>query len=202
MSRSLLYSRYSILALAAVLLAGYLLTGVVLVRPGERAVVSRFGRMLDHKPGPGLWIGLPWGIDRVDRIEVDRVRRVEVGYVQGNDDGGNFTPPGQLLTGDHNLVNVQVAIDYTVRDAEVDSYAVQKDRVESLVARSADAVLADWVGGQTVDEVLVSGKSLLPRLLVARTQERLEPLTLGIQVRSASVLYLARRTRSSMPSTP
>ena len=50
------------------LLVGYLLTGVTQVRPGERAVVRRFGRVLEQKPEPGLWIGLPWGMDRVDRV--------------------------------------------------------------------------------------------------------------------------------------
>ena len=49
----------------------YLLTGVVEVRRGERAVVRRFGRVLAEQPEPGLWVGLPWGMDRVDRVEVD-----------------------------------------------------------------------------------------------------------------------------------
>ena len=65
-----------LLAAAVVL---YLLTGVVQVRQGERAVVRRFGRVLDEKPTPGLWVGLPWGMDRVERVEVDALRNVQVG---------------------------------------------------------------------------------------------------------------------------
>jgi membrane protease subunit HflK len=127
----------------------------------------------------------------VDRIQVDQVRHMKVGYEQGSDAAGPMTPPGQMLTGDHNLVNLQVAIDYSVLGAEVEHFAVQQDRIEGLVARAADTVLAEWIGSRTVDEVLVSGKVVLPRLLVTRTQERLEPYRLGVQVRSASVLYLA-----------
>src|SRR5215204_7096619 len=93
------------------LLVLYLLTGVVQVRPGERAVVRRFGRVLEEKPEPGLWIGLPWGMDRVDRVEVDRVRQVSVGYSE--DESG--LPSGQVLTGDHNLVNLRVLLYYKVR---------------------------------------------------------------------------------------
>ena len=48
-------------------LAAYLLTGVAEIRPEERAVVRRFGRVV-ALPGPGLWVGLPYGIDRVDRV--------------------------------------------------------------------------------------------------------------------------------------
>src|SRR6266404_2581777 len=93
------------------LLVAYGLTGVVQVRPGERAVVRRFGRVLAEKPEPGLWVGLPWGMDRVDRVEVDKVRQVSVGYTE--DETG--LPSGQFLTGDHNLVNVRVLLEYTVR---------------------------------------------------------------------------------------
>ena len=72
--------RRLLLALLALGLVAYGLTGVVEVQPGERAVVRRFGRVLDDKPGPGLWVGLPWGIDRVDRVRVRTVRQLDVGY--------------------------------------------------------------------------------------------------------------------------
>src|SRR3989442_8297661 len=114
-----------IAGIALLLLAvSYVLTGMTQVLPGERAVVRRFGRVLDEQPGPGLWFGLPWGIDQVDRIAIDRVRRVEVGYNRDEEDTG-LTPPGQLLTGDHNLVNVQVVINYTVREEQGVQYAIQ-----------------------------------------------------------------------------
>ena len=110
---------------AALLALGiYLLTGLTQVRPGERAVVRRFGRVLDEKPSPGLWIGLPWGMERVDRVPVDQVRRVEVGYQPDADEDYLTTPPGQLLTGDHNLVNVQVVLNYAVRADAVEDYVV------------------------------------------------------------------------------
>src|SRR5262249_39543919 len=77
--------RYLLYLLGALFLAS-LLTGVTEIRPGERAVIRRFGRVLDDKPGPGLYIGLPWGLDQVDRVQVDLVRRVEVGYQPNAED--------------------------------------------------------------------------------------------------------------------
>src|SRR5438270_5744254 len=101
--------------LLLLLLVAYLLTGLAQVRPEERAVVRRFGRVV-AKPGPGLWVGLPWGIDRVDRVPVATVRRVVVGYQP--DAAPDAIPAGQLLTGDQNLVNVQMAVDYAVAEGE------------------------------------------------------------------------------------
>src|SRR5438067_1666046 len=97
--------RRVLLSAALIVLIGWLLTGVTQVRPGERLVVRRFGRVLPDKPGPGLYVGLPWGIDQVDRVPVERVRRVTVGFQQSEDsETSTATPAGQLLTGDHNLV--------------------------------------------------------------------------------------------------
>ena len=179
--------------LLPLLLAAYLLTGVTQVRPGEWAVVRRFGRVLDEKPRAGLWVGLPWGMDRVDRVPVDRVQRVTVGYPADADDDGLAMPPGQLLTGDHNLVNVQVLLDYAVRqhdEKDVEDYVVNLDRVEGVLHRVAEAVVAEWVGGRPVDDVLTRGKALLPAVLVEQVQRRIEPYRLGVEVRGASVAHL------------
>src|SRR5438105_15553807 len=96
------------------LLVAYGLPGVVQGRPGERAVVRRFGRVLPNKPEPGLWVGLPWGMDRVDRIAVDKIQSVTIGY-QDEVAEDAVIPAGQLLTGDHTLVNIQVTLFYKMR---------------------------------------------------------------------------------------
>src|SRR5215216_3172926 len=95
----------------ALLTLGYLATGVYQVGPDERAVVRRFGKVV-ARPGPGLGVGLPWGVDRVDRVPVRAVRQVRVGYDPDVPPPPNAPPLGQMLTGDQNLVNVQLVIDY------------------------------------------------------------------------------------------
>ncbi len=105
------------------------------VQPGERAVVRRFGRILDDKPGPGLFLGLPWGLDLVERVPVGRKKRVIVGVAKKEEDEQGETPAGQLLTGDHNLVNVEAEIHYTVREDQVDKFVLQAERADGLLAR-------------------------------------------------------------------
>lgn len=179
--------RYFLLLLGVLLIA-YLLTGVKPIRPGERAVVRRFGRVVDQ-PGPGLWIGLPWGMDRVDRVPADLVQTVTVGYDPQVEEDYEVTPPGQLLTGDHNLINVQAVIEYALDNVE--DYLVQTDlntdRADALVRRAGEAALAEWVAGHTVDEALSSGKAALAVWLPVRTQEHLTPYRLGARVLAANV---------------
>ena len=181
--------RRTLAVLGVILLAGYLLTGVTQVRPGERALVRRFGRVLEYRPEPGLWVGLPWGMDRVDRVPIDQVRRVEIGYRPEADDGTEV-PPGQVLTGDHNLVNVQIVLNYSVRPDGVEDFVVHAERADGLVARAAEAAAAEWVAGRAVDDVLLRGKVELPPWLVAEAQRRLDDYRLGVEVRDASVAHL------------
>src|SRR3954470_15800603 len=179
-----------------VLVAAYLLTGVSSVRPGERAVVRRFGAVA-ATPGPGLWVGLPWGFDRIDRVPVDLVRRVAVGYEPDADPDAPL-PPGQLLTGDQNVVAVRVVIDYAVRADAVAEYVFARDRVDGAVSRAAEAALAEWVAARPVDEVLLTGKAVLPAVLTARLRERLEPLHLGVDVQAAGLAHLAPTEEESV----
>ncbi|HZV05030.1 MAG TPA: SPFH domain-containing protein [Gemmataceae bacterium] len=173
-----------------VLVAVYALTGVVQVRPGERGVVRRFGRLLPHPLEPGLAIQLPWGMDRVDRVAVDRVQSVTVGY-QEDDFSGEAMPAGQLLTGDHNLVNVQAILTYKVRPNEEAEFVLQADRVDALLNRAVESVMGQWVAGRTVDDVLLNGKNEMRPVLKEQTQTWIDPYRLGVQILDARVALIA-----------
>jgi membrane protease subunit HflK len=175
--------------LLVIALAAYLLTGLTQVRPGERAVVRRFGAVI-ARPGPGPWFGLPWPFERVDRVPLSFLRPVVVGFVPGTEDG---TPAGQLLTGDHNLVNVQVLLHYAVGedDSALDEFSLHRDRIDGLVGRAAETALAEWVAAHGIDEVLLTGKDRLRGFLVGRTQEQLRDYRVGVAVKVAEVTYLA-----------
>jgi membrane protease subunit HflK len=171
----------------ALLLVWTGLSALTQVQPGERAVVRRFGRILDDKPGPGLFVGLPWGFDQVERVPVGRVKRVVVGSVSKEEEEQRDTPSGQLLTGDHNLVNLQAEVYYTVFEDQVEKFVLHADRADALVARVTETVLADWVAGRSVDEVLLRGKTLLPPTLTAQVQARVAAYDLGVKIEEASI---------------
>lgn len=175
----------------AILTLLYLLTGVAQVKRGERAVVRRFGRVLGEQPEPGLWVGLPWGMDRVDRVQVDAVRNVEVGYRQEAEARENAMPEGQLLTGDHNLVNGQVVLYYRVRPEQVVAFVLAGDRVASSLERAAEAAMAIWVAGRDVDDVLLRGKNVMRAELIPRLRDIVEPYHLGVEVLDVRVAKVA-----------
>lgn len=171
----------------------YVLTGITQVEPEEQAVVRRFGEPV-ARWGPGLHYALPWGMDRVDRVRVSSVRQVMVGYPPDTDyaDAGP-TPPGQLLSADENLVNLQLAVTYNVGlgEGELERYVVQENRVEALLLRVSESLAAEWVAGRVVDDVLLAGSSEMPQWMMRELPARLAEYQLGIQVQQVSVAYLA-----------
>jgi membrane protease subunit HflK len=173
-------------------LAAYLLTGVTEVSPEERVVVRRFGKVV-ARPGPGLWVGLPWGIDRIDRVPVRSALQLTVGYVPETWSEEVRTPQGQFLTGDQNLVNVQLVLDYSIGDTDddLDDYVNHRDRVEAVLGRLTEAAAAEWVAARGVDPVLRTGNALLPASVMTRVAERLPEYRLGVRVQRVSVGYLA-----------
>ena len=172
---------------------GYLLTGIYQVGPDERAVVKRFGRVV-ARPGPGLNVGAPWGIDRVERVPVRAARQVRVGYdPEATATAPDALPPGQLLTGDQNLVNVQLVLDYSVgeSDDDLDNYVLHRDGAEAALARAAEALAGEWAAGRTIDQVLLTGNAALPAWVMDRLGDRLAGQKLGVRVLRASVGALA-----------
>lgn len=166
----------------------YLLTGIYQIRPEERAVVKRFGRIA-ARPGPGLWIGLPWGIDRVERVPIAQIQRVSVGYQLEGEENTLGVPPGLMLTGDDNLVNLRVSVDFAVAegDAALDDYVLNRSQAEAVIAREAESLLTEWASGRPIADILQTSSGDLPSWLTPRLQARLEPHRLGIRIQYASV---------------
>ncbi len=120
------------------------------------------------------------------------MRQLRVGY---DSEAANDTtmPAGQLLTGDQNLVNVQIVLDYAIGEADqdLDDYVIHRDLVDPTLSRTAEAVAGEWVAGHTVDQVLLTGTGMLPAWVMDRLAERLPELKLGIRVQRVSVALIA-----------
>ena len=182
--------RYALYFLAILFIGWTAYTSLTQVQSHERAVIRRFGRILEQKPQQGLHVGWPWGIDRVDLVPVGRVRSITVGFNDKEDRDDEVVPAGQLLTGDHNLVNVQASINFKVREEDMEKFVLQQDAVDAFVFRAAESLLAEWIAGRDIDDVLRRGKSELPTFLHEHLQKRLTDYGLGVQIEQTSITRL------------
>ena len=166
----------------------YLLTGVAQVGPEERAVVRRFGEVV-ARPGAGA-VGRPAVGHRPRRPRAGaHGAQLRVGYDPETASRRHGTPAGQFLTGDQNLVNVQLVLDYAIgeTDADLDDYVIHRERVDATLARIAEAAAAEWSRGAASISVLLTGNAALPAWVMDRLGERLPGMRLGVRVQRVSV---------------
>jgi membrane protease subunit HflK len=184
---SLLRSRrYWLPAVIAALVAVYLASGFFVVEADERAVVRRFGAVA-AQVGPGMHYRLPWPVDQVDLVKTTTVMKVGVGFALPS--GESEAPTGtELLTGDTNILNVALVLQYVVRDPTEFLFSIEHAPV--FVEAVAEGVLTETVLGMPVDEVLTRGRVAVQDQVKARTQEILDLRRSGIAIVSASIMTM------------
>jgi hypothetical protein len=81
-SWALAFVRRSLAPLSvAVVVAGWLSTGLSMVHPDEQAVKERFGRPVAGEAlAPGLHVMFPWPVDRLRRVSTGQVRHITIGH--------------------------------------------------------------------------------------------------------------------------
>lgn len=162
--------RFAYFAAGALLLFA-LLSGFYTIQPGERGVVRRFGQVVADV-GPGLYYRLLL-IDRLDRVAVDEVRQAQTGTALA-------------LTGDTNLIEVSLSVQYTITDPV--AFLFNVGQPEQLVTREVEAALRETVAQRSVDELLTTGRPAILEQTLAQTQALLDEHQAGLRVTNVQLL--------------
>ncbi len=164
-------------------LAGYFATGIYVVAPGELGVVRRFGAVIEPRAASGLHYRLPWPIDRVDVVNVSEVRREVVGVVEPEEGHEHPEPPSklQVLSGDTNVIDVEIVVQYQVRDP--DAYLINVQYAPYRLVRDAvRQAVTMLISQQPVDAILTTERQALQDGIRAETQKRLDAYNSGLVV--------------------
>ena len=161
----------------------YLLTGIYVVDPGEAAVVRRFGTIIEPRAAPGAHYRLPWPVDRVDIINVSDVRREIVGVPQPEEGHDHPEPPRklQVLSGDTNVIDVEIVVQYQVRDPAAYLINVQYAPYR-LVRDAVRQAVTSLVSQLPVDAILTSERQSLQDNIRVETQKRLDEYGSGLVI--------------------
>src|SRR5579864_6049616 len=164
--------RWTTRRVAAALAALWVVSGVYLVAPDQQAVETLFGKVAAPRVMPGLHYALPWPLEKVMKLKVRQLQRLVVG---GDlpDSGLGRTPPlvSQFLTGDQNIINLRVVVQYSVgvpadylfhlqNPAQVVGAAVETEMARRIAHRNVDAVLTTEKAA-IQDEVRAAAQKLL-----------------------------------------
>lgn len=174
------------------LVAAYIATGIYIVRGDEQALVRRFGKADPALAKGGLHIDLPWPLARVERINVHRLRTISVGIVALEPfDGAGFLRDAGLdrqaefLTGDKNILNLQVNVHYMIADPHRYFFGCQAP--ETGLKLLAESLVTEKVAQCSVDYVHPLGLTELRALLVQSLREAAEREPWGLTVDDVTI---------------
>ena len=141
--------------LALALLIGAL-TCFYTVDDKQQAVVTTFGKVTDITDA-GLHFKLPFGIQNVDKVDVNVYQKIELGYTTESD--GEYMVKNNestMITGDYNIVNVDFFVEYKISNPE--RYLYSSNDPEMILRNLIQSQVRNVVGSTSVDAVLTDGK--------------------------------------------
>jgi modulator of FtsH protease HflK len=165
----------------------WLASGIYVVGPGERGVVLLFGHAVGQTES-GLRYRLPVPFQSHQVVDVATVRRAEVGF--RTDRGGSRTTPGEslMLTGDENIVDVQLFVQYLVQDAE--KFLFRARHPELALHSSAEVALRAAVGQNNIDYTMTEGRVEVQDRVKKQLQELLDLYGTGLLATEARLLVV------------
>ncbi len=177
-----------ILVMLVILIGLWLASGIYMVSPGEEGVIRQFGREVDRTP-PGLRYRLPWPIQTHDVVQVAKIRRAEVGF--RTDAMGRVRPEPReslMLTGDENIVDAQLFVQYVVKDSSQFLFRVRDP--EMTLKTAAEVALRSVVGRNTIDYTMTEGRVAVQDEIKKYLQALLDEYRTGLMVTEARLLVV------------
>jgi membrane protease subunit HflK len=147
-------------------------------------VVQRFGKVQDEVTSPGPRWHLPYPIESVQVVNMEQVRRLEVGYRSSAEGSGGKTrlpKESLMLTEDENIIDLQFAVQYNLNNAK--DYLFNNRSTDDAVMSAAETAIREVVGKNKLDDLLQKG--------LADTSERmqiiLDSYKTGVKIISVSL---------------
>jgi membrane protease subunit HflK len=154
---------------AIVALVVWALSGIYIIEPAERGVVLRLGKLHTvTMPGPHWYMR---GIETVDTVDVDNLRTV--------------SHRAKILTRDENIIQVELAVQYQVKDAQ--DYLFQVRDPDTTLREATESALREVIGAIPMDEFLSGGRGAIVQQTKVLTQSILDQYRTGLILTSVNL---------------
>ena len=163
--------------IAAVAVVIWLASGIFIVREGEQAVVTTFGKY-DSTRNAGLNWRMPFPIQRHETVRVTQIRSVDVGRDSVIKSTG--LRESAMLTQDENIVEIKFAVQYRLNDAR--AYLFESKSPDDAVVQAAESAVREVVGKMTMDTAMAEERDQIAPRVRDLMQGILDRYKVGIEV--------------------
>jgi membrane protease subunit HflK len=165
----------AVAAVAGGVVGLWALSGFYVVQPNEEAVVTTFGAY-SRSEGPGLRYHFPAPIERVEKVAVTSLNRIDIGGAADAD----VPQESLMLTGDENIINLDFSVTWRVADASRFVFATRNPEV--AVKDVAESAMREVVGKMPLQEILTKGRGQVQIQAAELMQKTLNSWGVGVQV--------------------
>jgi membrane protease subunit HflK len=162
-------------ALAAVVVLWLIFTSFHSISPGQRGVVTRFGRY-SSTLGPGVSVTLPLPVDRVQKVDVESIRNVDMGSSSSDD---------LMLTGDQNLIDLAYTVRWNIRTPEL--YLFQLAQPDETIQEVAESAMRAVISQVTLNDAMGDRRAEIETQVAENMQRILDSYHSGVQVQGIAI---------------
>ena len=172
-------------ALAVLVLVG-ILTCFYTVDDKQQAVVTTFGKVTDVVDA-GMHFKLPFGIQNVQKVDVNVYQKIELGYRSDGvkDSYVTVDDESSMITGDYNIVNVDFFIEYKISDPR--KYLFSSNSPELILRNLIQSQVRNVVGSTSVDAVLTDGKESIQMQVKELVTQILQEYDIGLTLMDVKI---------------
>ena len=131
----------------------------------ERGIVLRFGKY-ETTLQPGLNFRLPWPIEKVLTVNVGKV--------------SSFSHKAVMLTQDENIVDVELAVQWRIKDPV--AYKFNVFAPDSTLHQATESAVREIIGKSKLDFVLTEGRSQIGQNQQKLIQQIMDDYKTGIEI--------------------
>jgi modulator of FtsH protease HflK len=150
-------------------------TSTHMISPGQRGVVSQFGRY-SRTLGPGVGFTLPSPIERVKKLDVEKIQSFDMGSA-GDDD--------LMLTGDQNLIDLAYSVRWNIRSPEL--YLFQMAQPDETIHEVAESAMRSVISQVSLNDAMGDRRADIETKVVEGMQRILDSYRSGIQVQGIAI---------------
>lgn len=182
--------------LVAVLVGGWLLSGLYTVDEGERVVVTRFGDY-NRTTGPGIHWRIPGPVEAGQKVNVTGQRTDEIGFTTVQRQTRDNPDESLMITGDRNIVEVHFRVVYNIEDVEDFVFNVRNPVNNSTtgeagaVRQVAESAMREVIGQRQLEQIITTDRAAVEQAVEELTQATLNDYQAGVRVLQIELLRAA-----------
>ncbi len=159
-----------------ILVVVWAMSGFFTVEPAEVGLITRFGAYV-RPVGSGLNYHLPYPIENVIKVNVNRTNRIEIGSTSGTET--------MMLTKDENIADIKFVVQYRIQNPQ--EFAFNVFDPNKAIVDAATSAMREVIGRNTIDDALTEKRLAIQEDTLGTLQSILDKYRIGVLVQNVEL---------------